>query len=155
MQALAYTPAIKSQFESQLKLLTQLTHQTYDSMRKLSELNLHTAQQMFEDSMNVNRQLLACSDPFQWTSAVMNQIQPATERIRNYQHELMGMLAGAQAEMSRTSETLIPEAGRAAAAVADEMARRGTEESEKLAARQRSTLDTMSAAYGGSDTSRH
>ena len=92
-------------------------------MRKLSELNMHLAQQMIEDSMNLSRSMLSCSDPFQMTSTAMNQIQPATEHLRTYQQQLMGVLSGAQAELQRSAETHIPEASRSASAMADEMVR--------------------------------
>lgn len=147
MQALPNTPALKTQFDSQMNLVTELTRNTYDSVRKLSELNLQMARQMIEDSINANRELLACSDPFQWMSTLMNQIPPAAERLRNYQQELIGVMTTAQADLTRVTEAHMPEVSRNAMAVADEMVRRGTEETEKMTNRQRATLDTLS---GGS-----
>lgn len=156
MQALPNTPALKTQFDSQINLVTELTQKTYDSVRKLSELNLQMARQMIEDFMNTNRELLACSDPFQWTSTLMNQIPPAAERLRNYQQELIGLMTAAQADLTRVTEAHMPEVNRSAMAVADELVRRGTEETEKMASRQRATLDTLSGApYGGTSGSRH
>lgn len=156
MQALPNTPALKTQFDSQLNLVTELTQKTYDSVRKLSELNLQMARQMIEDYMNANRELLACSDPFQWTSTLMNQIPPAAERLRNYQQELIGVMTAAQSDLTRATEAYMPEVNRSAMAVADEMVRRSKEETEKMASRQRATLDTLSGApYGGGSGSRH
>jgi len=123
MPALANNPAIRSHLENQVNFMTELSQKTYDSMRKLSELNMHMAQQMIEDSMNMGRSMMSCSDPFQMTSAAMNQIQPATEHLRTYQQQLMGVLAGAQVELQKSAEAHIPEASRSASAIADAMVR--------------------------------
>jgi phasin family protein len=125
MQAasLANNPALRSQLETQVNFLTELSQRTYDSARKVGELNMQYTQQMIEDSVNLGRELMSCSDPFQMTSTAINQLQPATEHLRNYQRQLMGVLSGVQAEFSRAAEARIPEATRQASAMADEMVR--------------------------------
>lgn len=123
MQAsLATNPALRSQLESQVNFLTELSHHTYESVRKVSELNMHFTQQLIEDSMTLGRELMNCSDPFQMTSAAIGQLQPASEHLRNYQRELMGVLSGVQADLGRVAES-IPEATRQASAAADQMVR--------------------------------
>ncbi|WP_167759781.1 phasin family protein [Massilia horti] len=123
MQAYPNNPALRGHLESQVNFLSELTQKTYDSMRKLSELNMHLAQQMIEDSMNMGRSMMQCSDPFQMTSTAMNGLQPATEHLRTYQQQLMGVLAGAQVDLTRSAETSISEASRSASAMADQMVR--------------------------------
>jgi phasin family protein len=123
MPALANNPALRSHLENQVNFMTELTQKSYDSVRKLSELNMHLAQQMIEDSMNMGRSMMSCSDPFQMTSAAMNQIQPATEHLRTWQQQMMGVLAGAQVELQKSAEAHIPQASRSASAIADEMMR--------------------------------
>jgi len=128
MQAasLANNPALRSQLETQVNFLTELSHRSYDSVRKISELNMRFTQQLIEDSMNLGRELMNCSDPFQMTSTAINQLQPATEHVRSYQRQLMGVLSGAQADFTRAAESHIPEASRQASAMADEMVRKTT-----------------------------
>jgi phasin family protein len=123
MQPYANNPALRGQLESQVNFLTEFTQKTYDSMRKVSELNMHLAQQMIEDTMNMGRSMMSCSDPFQMTSAAMNQLQPATEHLRSYQQQLMGVLAGVQQELARSTESGISQASRSASALADDMVR--------------------------------
>jgi phasin family protein len=123
MQPYATNPALRGNLESQVNYLTELTQKTYDSMRKLSELNMRLAQQMIEDTMAMGRAMMSCTDPFQMTSAAMNQLQPATEHLRNYQQQLMGLLAGVQQEMTRSAESGISHASRSASAMADDMMR--------------------------------
>jgi phasin family protein len=123
MQPFATNPALRGNLETQVNVLTELTQKTYDAIRKVSELNLHLAQQMMEDSMNMCRSMMSCSDPFQMTSAAMNQLQPAAEHLRSYQQQLMGLLAGVQTDFTRSAETGISEASRSASVMADQMVR--------------------------------
>lgn len=119
----ATNPALRSQLETQVNFLTELSHHTYESVRKVSELNMHFTQQLIEDSMNLGRELMNCSDPFQVTSTTVAQLQPATEHLRSYQRELMEVLSGVQADLGRVAEAGIPEATRQASAMADQMVR--------------------------------
>jgi phasin family protein len=103
--------------------MTELTQKTYDSMRKISELNMQLARQLVEDSMNISRSMMSCSDPFQMTSTAINQMQPATEHLRTYQQQLMNLMAGAQAEFTRSAESGISDASRNANQMTDQMLR--------------------------------
>ena len=125
MQAasLSSNPALRSQLENQVNFFTEMSHRSYDSVRKISELNMQFTQQLIEDSMNMGRELMNCSDPFQATSTAINQMQPCTEHLRNYQRQLMGVLSGVQADISRAASARMPEATRQASAMADEMVR--------------------------------
>jgi phasin family protein len=140
MQAYANNPALRSNLESQVNLMTELTQKTYDSVRKISELNMHLAQQLIEDTVNMSRSMMQCSDPFQMTSTAMNQIQPAAEHVRTWQQQLMGVLNGAQAEFTRSAESRMSEATRNASAMADEMVRHA-------AATANSAASNMGAAH--------
>jgi phasin family protein len=113
--------------ETQVNFLTELSQRTYDSVRKVSELNMRFTQQLIEDSMNLGRELMNCSDPFQMTSTAINQMQPCTEHLRNYQRQLMGVISEVQSDFGRAAESRIPEASRQASAMADEMVRRAAD----------------------------
>jgi phasin family protein len=123
MQTYTNNPALRANLETQVNFMTEMTQKTYDSVRRLSELNMQMAQTLIEDTMNISRSMMQCSDPFQMTSAAMNQIQPAAEHLRSYQQQVMGLLAGAQVDLSRSAESRMSEATRSASAMADEMVR--------------------------------
>ncbi|SHH06381.1 phasin family protein [Massilia sp. CF038] len=95
--------------EAQVDFMTELTRQTSDSVRKFSELNLHFAQQLLEDSFDATSRLMACSNPFQLPSAAALAAQPAWEHLRHYQQQLVRMLTGAQVDLARNTP-LLPEA---------------------------------------------
>lgn len=123
MPSLSATPAIQSGLDAQVVFLTDLTHRSYDAMRKLSALNLQFAQQMIQDATDASRNILGCSDPFQVGATIAKAAQPATEHLRNYQQQLLGILSGAQREFSHSAESFAPEASRYASALADSITR--------------------------------
>jgi phasin family protein len=142
--SLATTPALKSYIESQLVFMTELSIKLCDSVRKVSELNLRLAQQLIEDSVTSSRQMINTTGPVEFASAAMAAGQPMAERMRHYNQQLLSLLAGAQVELTRTAESHIPEASRNAAAMADELVRKASEETERATERQRSAIERMS-----------
>jgi phasin family protein len=123
MQSFANNPALKSHLETQVNFLTELSQKAFDSVRKLTELNMHLSRQLMDDWINLNRAVLQCPDQFQMTAAAMNQLQPVAEHLRSYQQQLMGLLASAQIDLARSAETYVPETTRSARAMADETVR--------------------------------
>ncbi len=113
---------MRSGIEAQVSFMTELTRRSYDSVRKLSELNLHFAQQLLQDGVAATRQVLACSDPLQMAAAIANASQPAAQHLRSYQQQLIGMFTGAQLDLLREAETMVPQAGSYSAALAQVMA---------------------------------
>jgi phasin family protein len=114
--------ALRSGLDAQLEFMTELTRRSYDAVRKLSELNLHFAHLLIQDSVAAARQVLTCSDPLQMVSTMANAAQPATDHVRSYQQQLVGMLTGVQLELTRQAESLMPQASPYGAAMAQSMA---------------------------------
>jgi phasin family protein len=123
MQSFSDNPALRAQLESQVNFMTELSQKTYDAVRQLSEINLRMAQQVIEDSMNIGREMMTCTDPMQLAQTAFKQMQPATEHLRNYQQQVLGVLTGAQREFTRTAEARLPEVGRGASAMANDLMR--------------------------------
>ena len=122
MPSFPTNPLMRSGLDAQLDFMTELTRRSYDAMRKLSELNMHLAQQMLQDATDVSRNMLGCSNPVQMMAVAVRVVQPTTEHMRHYQQQLFGMLSGVQLEITRTAETLAPQASRYAAAMAESLA---------------------------------
>jgi len=137
------TPAVKDHMDVQLSFFTDLSKKMFDTAQKVSELNLQLAQELVADMTACNQQLMSAKDPTEFASVASTQIQPAAEKLRTYQQRLSNLIANANAELTRTAETHMPEASRTAAAVADELVRTATEETEKATQRQRAVIDKM------------
>lgn len=127
MQAFAAPPALRSHLESQVNFFTELSHKSYDTLRQLSELNLRLTQQLLEDTVATSRDLLNALHPFQYASIALHHAGPVAQHLRSYQQALMALMAGAQTGIAQTARERMPEAGRSAAAAAEEFARRSAE----------------------------
>lgn len=123
MQFFADNPALRSQLEAQADFMNEFSQKALEAMRQIAEINLRLARQTAEASIYASREILSARDPAQLGQTMMKQMQPAAERLRNYQQHMMAVMAGAQAEFTRTAEKRIPEASRRASAAADEMVR--------------------------------
>lgn len=134
MPSYSSNAAMRSGLDAQLSFITQFTSRTYDAVRKLSELNLHFAQQMVQDTAEASHQLLSCSDPFQMAAASVNAAQPAVRHLRNYQQQLFGLLTGTQRDLARTAESGMREATRTSYTAAQDLARQSAEASDSFSA---------------------
>ncbi|HEY0064041.1 MAG TPA: phasin family protein [Telluria sp.] len=92
--------------EAQVNFMTELTRQTSDSVRKLSELNLQLALQLMQDSFDATGRLMACSNPLQLSGVASQAVQPAFEHLREYQQQLVRVLSGAQIDLTRATPFL-------------------------------------------------
>lgn len=120
-------PTVQSPLQNQLGFMTELSRKSYDSARRLSELNLQFARHVLEDSLTATRQMMSTPNVFQWPAMLANQIGPVAQRLQSYQQQLIGLLSGVQVDFTRATESYLPEAGRSAMAVADAMASRAEE----------------------------
>jgi phasin family protein len=136
MQSLANNPAFRSHVETQINFFTELAHRSFDSARRLSELNLRLGQQLMEDAIDTGRQMLSCTDPYQMSTLAMQRMEPLAQHLRAYQQQLAALAAGAQAGLTQAAEAHIPEAGRSAAALADDVARRSLDAGAAFASMQ-------------------
>lgn len=134
MPSYSSNAAMRSGLDAQLSFITEFTRRSYDAARKLSELNLHFAQQLVQDTADASHQLLSCSDPFQMAAASVHAAQPAMRHLRNYQQQLLGLLTGTQRDLARTAESGIQEATRSSYIAAQDMARQTAQASDSFSA---------------------
>lgn len=140
------SPALIQHMEAQLSFLTEISRKMFDSTQKIVELNLQAAQEFIEDVSNSGHQLMQAKDASEFTTLAASQVQPNSEKLRNYQQRLSNLVAGTQMELTKTAETHMPEATRTAAAVADEIARKASEETEKASQQQKAMIEKISTS---------
>jgi len=136
------SPALQAHLDARLDFVTELSRKMFDTALRVNELNMHLAQELLEEATSANQRMLTARGS-EAMSAVASQVQPGTDRLRQYQQKLSHLMADANVEMNRTAETHLPEASRTAVAFADELVRKTAEETEKAAQRQREIIDKM------------
>ena len=149
-------PALKSHLEAQCNFATELSRKLFDTVQQLSELHLRLAQDLLQEWSSASQQLLCARDTGEFMSLAAAQLQPGSDKLRQYQQQLGNLVANANVEMNRTAENHLPEAGRTAVAFADELVRKTAEETEKATQRQREMIEKMHATghRNGSGSSR-
>ena len=139
------SPALKSHLETQCNFATELSRKLFDTAQQLGELHLRLAQDLLQEWNSASQQLLCARDTGEFMSLAAAQLQPGSDKLRQYQQQLGNLVANANVEMNRTAETHIPEASRTAVAFADELVRKTAEETEKATQRQREIIEKMHA----------
>jgi len=137
------TPASKAHLEAQYSLLNDLSQRLFDTAQKVNELNIQVAKTVMEESFNNFQQVLVAKDPYEALSIAAAQAQPSAEKLRAYKQHLTNIAARTQVDLAKTAETHVPNTSRTAAAVADEVARIASEETEKATQRQRAAMERL------------
>jgi phasin family protein len=139
----SFSPALKSHLEAQCNFATELSRKMFDTAQQLSELHLRLAQDLLQEWSSASQQLLCARDTGEFLSLAAAQLQPGSNKLRQYQQQLGNLVASANVEMNRTAENHLPETSRTAMAFADEVVRKTAEETEKATQRQREMIEKM------------
>lgn len=120
MPSLTPTVAMRSQLDSQIGALAELSRKNFDAARRFNELHINLSRDLFDDFYGAARHALSSGDPLQLTGLLAGpmapQAQPAGARLHTYLQQMGELLGGVQADLTRAGETLMPEMARAAQA---------------------------------------
>lgn len=136
-------PAVKSHLEAQFAFMSDLSKKMFDGIQKIGQLNIQVAQTLMEETLNSTQQMIQSTSPTDYLSVASSQVQPAAEKLRAYQQHLNNISAGLQVELSKAAEQHVPETTRTAAALAEEVVRRGAEETDKVTQRQKAAFEKL------------
>lgn len=149
------TPAIRAHLDAQAAFFNDITKSLSRSFQQMCELNIQLAQTLLEESHIAGQQLLTVDHPSDAISVAASRAQPASEKLRAYQQHLSKVAAGAQVELSRVAEQHVQTTARTARALADEVARTASEETERSIHQTQETIKNFrdpfefSSARGG------
>jgi phasin family protein len=142
-----FSAAAKSNFETQLALLTALTGKAFESVEKVIELNMNVAKAALEESTSNARQLLAAKDPQEFIALSASQVQPNAEKAAFYGREVLTIVSGLQAEVSKAAESQIGEHSRKFASLVDEVSKTAPAGSENVVAYMKTAIANANAGY--------
>jgi phasin family protein len=129
--------------DAQLSMFSDMSQQLFGTMQKVNALNIQIAQTLMEDSLKGAQQVLSAQNPQEALSIAASQAQPTAERLRVYQQQISSIAASTQVDLAKSAETHVPQTSRTAAALAEEVARRASEETAKATQRQRDAMAGM------------
>lgn len=139
--------ATKANLENHFALLTALTGKAFESVEKVIELNMSVAKAALEESTSNARQLLAAKDPQEFIALSASQVQPTAEKATTYGREVMSIVSGLQAEVSKAAESQIGEQSRKLASLVDEVSKTAPAGSENVVAFMKTAIANANAGY--------
>lgn len=125
------TPAVRTHMDAQVAFMNDVSKSMFRSFQQMCDLNIQLAQTMLEETATATQQVATQSRPTEAISAVSARAQPTAEKLRAYQQHLSRVAADAQVELARVTEQHVQETTRTAKALADEVQRVATEETER------------------------
>jgi phasin family protein len=136
----AVTPAVRTHLEAQTLFMNDVSKSLFKSFQQMCELNIQLAQTMLEETTTASQQLLTSERQTDAIGAAASRAQPATDKLRAYQQHISRLAADAQVDLTRVTEEHVQKTSQTARALADEVARVATEETERGMRKQEDTL---------------
>jgi phasin family protein len=133
------TPAVRTHVDAQTAFLNDMSKSLFKSFQQVCDLNIQLMQTLIEETALAGRHVLSAERQTDVLNAAASRAQPTTDKLRAYQQHITRLAADSQVEMARVTEQHVQNTTRTARALADEVARDATEQTERnLRAQQES-----------------
>jgi phasin family protein len=133
-------PAVRTHVDAQTAFLNDMSKSIFRSFQQMIDLNIQLAQTMLEETTLAGKQVLSADRQSELLTAAASRAQPASDKLRAYQQHITRLAADAQVEMARVTEQHVQNTSRTARALADEVARDATEQTERGLRAQQETV---------------
>jgi len=133
-------PAMRSHFDAQTAFMNELSQTMSRAFQQVFQLNMQLGQSLLEEATGTAQRMLAAGRPTDALSAAAAGAQPGTDKLRAYQQQLSQLAAATQVDLSRVTEQHVQETSRTARALADDVTRAASEETEKNLRQQEETI---------------
>lgn len=150
--AQSVTPAVRTHMDAQMSFVNDLSKSLFRSFQQVCDLNIQLTQTMLEETTLASQQVLSHSRPTDAISAASARAQPAAEKLRAYQQHVSRVAADAQVDLTRVTEQHVQETSRTAKALADEVQRTASEETERGIRTQQETMRKFSDPFQNAAT---
>lgn len=145
--AQSVTPAVRTHLDAQTAFMNDISKSFFNSFQQMVSLNIQLAQTMLEETTLASQKVLTADHQGELLSAAAARTQPATDKLRAYQQHVSRLAADTQVELARVAEQHVQNTSRTARALADEVARTASEETERGLRNQREALRQFSDPF--------
>jgi phasin family protein len=145
--AQSVTPAVRTHMDAQMSFVNDISKSFFRSFQQVCDLNIQLAQTMLEETTLAGQQVMSHTRPTEALSAASQRAQPAAEKLRAYQQHVSRVAADTQVELARVTEQHVQETTRTAKALADEVQRAASEETERGMRTQQETMRKFSDPF--------
>ena len=127
--------------------LFSLTTKAFESIEKLVELNLQVARTSMAEAAETTHAALAVKDAQELLALQASLLQPAAEKAAAYSRHVYDIVAGANAEATKTAEATLAEGQAKVLAMVDTAVKNAPAGSENVVAIVRSAVAAANNAY--------
>jgi len=145
-------PALRSHIDAQVAFFNELSQTMTRAFQQVGQLNMQLTQALFEEATNVGQHFLTTERPTDAMSAAAARAQPATEKLRAYQHHLSRIASSTQVDLTHVAERHVQETSRTARALADDVTRAAVEETDKSMREQEEAVKNFRDPFEKKDT---
>jgi phasin family protein len=138
---------VRTHIDAQTAFLNDMSKSLFSSFQQMCDLNIQLVQTMLEETTLASKQVLSADRQSELLSAATSRTQPAADKLRAYQQHIARLAADAQVELSRVTEQHVQNTTRTARALADEVARDATEQTERGLRAQQETVRQFSDPF--------
>ena len=140
-------PAVRTHIDAQTAFMNDMSKSLFSSFQQMCDLNIQLVQTMLEETTLAGKQVLSADRQSELLSAATSRTQPAADKLRAYQQHIARLAADAQVELARVTEQHVQNTTRTARALADEVARDATEQTERGLRAQQETVRQFSDPF--------
>jgi phasin family protein len=134
------TPAVRTHVDAQTAYLNDMSKSLFRSFQQICDLNIQLVQTLIEESALVSKHVLSAERQTEVLGAAASRAQPTSDKLRAYQQHITRLAADSQVELARVTEQHVQNTTRTARALADEVARDATEQTERGLRAQQETV---------------
>lgn len=140
-------PAVRTHIDAQTAFMNDMSKSLFSSFQQMCDLNIRLVQTMLEETTLAGKQVLSADRQSELLSAATSRTQPAADKLRAYQQHIARLAADAQVELARVTEQHVQNTTRTARALADEVARDASEQTERGLRAQQETVRQFSDPF--------
>ncbi|QJE01370.1 phasin family protein [Massilia forsythiae] len=133
-------PAVRTHVDAQTAFMNDISKSMFRSFQQMCDLNIQLMQTLLEESALAGKQIMSVDRQSELLSAASSRAQPTSDKLRAYQQHISRLAADAQVDMARVTEQHVQTTTRTARALADEVARDATEQTERGLRAQQETV---------------
>jgi phasin family protein len=147
----AVNPAVRTHVDAQTAFLNDVSKSFFRSFQQMIDLNIQLTQTMLEETALIGKQVVSADRQADVLGAAASRAQPASDKLRAYQQHITRLAADTQVDLARVTEQHVQNTSRTARALADEVARDATEQTERGLRAQQETIQQFSDPFKRAD----
>lgn len=147
-------PAVRSHLDAQVSFVNDLSKSMFRLFEHLCDLNIQATQTVLEEVTIMSTQLTTAEQPIDAIGAVSLRVQTATDKVRTYQQHVARIAADAQVALAQVLERHSLLTTITARALADEVRRGASAETERSLLTQQDTIRNFTEALVQSSAGR-